>query len=233
MLELDEMKQLWAEQDRKLDANLRLTRLLVTTTSANRARSSLQRLSIGLCVEAAAWLLIAVFLGNFIYAHFTMPRAVIPAVVLDLYAIGMLVALLRLIVGIGQIDYGQPTTTVQRRVTRLRMLRIRITVRAVLAGTLAWAAIPFLLVGTSGAKQIPDSFRLWLWGNVAFGIMVIAFAWWLSRKFGQRLENHRLVHRLMNSISGRSLNQAEAFLAQLSRFEEPEPTPGTGEQIPA
>jgi hypothetical protein len=231
MLELDEMKQLWAEQDRKLDANLHLTRLLLTTTRANRARSSLQRLTVGLCLEAAAWLLMALFLGNVIYGHFTMPRAVVPAVALDLYAIGMVAAMLRLMVGIAQIDYGQPITTIQRQVTKLRMLKIRITVGAVLAGTLAWAAIPFLFVGISGVKEINASFRSWLWGNVAFGVLVIVLAFWLSRKFGNRMDKHPLVHRLMNAISGRSLNQAEAFLAQLSEFEEQGPRPGTGKQM--
>ena len=230
MLELDEMKQLWSEQDGKLDANLRLTRLLLRTTCANRARSSLHRLTVGLCLQAAAWLLIAVFLGSFIYGHFTMPRAAIPAVALDLYVIGTVVAMLRLIVGIAQIDYGQPITTIQRQLTKLRMLRVRITIAAVLAGTLAWAAVPFLLVGISGVKEINASVHSWLWGNVVFGILMIVLALWLSRKFGNRMEKHPFIHRLMNAISGRSLNQAEEFLAQLSEFEDP--GPATSEQAP-
>lgn len=231
MLELDEMKQLWAEQDRKLDANLRLTRLLLTTTRANRARSSLQWMTVGLCLEAAAWLLIAVFLGSFIYGHFTIPRAAVPAVALDLYAIGMVAAMLRLIVGISQVDYGQPITAIQRQVTNLRKLRARITIGAVLLGTLAWAAIPFLFVGLAEAKDISPSFRSWLWGNVAFGVLVIMLAFWLSRKFGDRMEKHPMVQRLMNAISGWSLNQAEAFLTQLSEFEEQARPPGPPERM--
>jgi hypothetical protein len=60
---------------------------------------------------------------------------------------------------------------------------------------------------------------------------VIALTFWLSRKFGSRMEKHPFVHRLMNSISGSSLNQAESFLTQLSEFEEQELLPGTGEHI--
>ena len=45
MMELDELKQKWAEHDRKLEVNIRLTRQLLSATKMNRARSALQRLA--------------------------------------------------------------------------------------------------------------------------------------------------------------------------------------------
>ena len=53
MMELDELKQKWAEHDRKLEVNIRLTRQLLSATKMNRARSALRRLAVFLALESA------------------------------------------------------------------------------------------------------------------------------------------------------------------------------------
>jgi hypothetical protein len=56
MVNLDELEAQWAEHDRKLDANLRLSRRLLSASTLKRARSALQRLIAFVAIESLATL---------------------------------------------------------------------------------------------------------------------------------------------------------------------------------
>src|ERR1051325_9621796 len=103
-MDLDEMREKWAEYDRKLETNLRTNRQILNAMHLNRARSALQRLVAGLFVEACLTFVVIVALGDFIYEHVTQARFVIPAVALDVYAIAFLNIMVRQIILALQID---------------------------------------------------------------------------------------------------------------------------------
>jgi hypothetical protein len=221
MMELDEMKQMWTEHDRKLDESIRLNKQLLTAANLDGARSALQRLMFFLSLGAVIWLAIVVALGNFIHEHVTTLRLALPAVASDLFAIGMLAATVAQLACIRQIDYGKPVTTIQRQLGRLRVLRIRTVQWGLLAGTVVWA--PFLIVISKAFLGVRDFsapwFWTWFWANVTFGLSLIPLALWLSKRFGDRMERFPFVHRLMDDIAGRSLNEASDFLGAVTAFE--------------
>jgi hypothetical protein len=220
MMDLDEMKQMWTEYDRKLDESIRLNKHLLTAANLNGARSALQRLTLFLSLGAVVWLAIVVELGSFIYEHVTVWRLTVPAVASDLFAIGMLGARVAQIARIRQIDYGKPVATIQRELGSLRVLRIRIVQWGLLAGTVVWA--PFLIVLSTaffGVKDFSAPFWTWFWANVTLGLLLIPLALWLSKRFADRMERFPFVKRLMDDIAGRSLNQATNFLGAVTAFE--------------
>jgi hypothetical protein len=217
MLDLDEMRQTWAEQDRKLEESIRLNKQLLTAAHLNGARSALQRLTFSLSLGAVVWLAIVAAVGNFTYDHVTMVRLALPAVALDLFAIGMLSATVAQIAGVRRIDYGKPIATIQRRLESLRVLRIRTAQWGLLAGTVVWA--PFLIVASKALLGVEGFSVPWLWTNLVFGLSLIPLAIWLSKKFGDRMGQFPFVQRLMNDIAGRNLNEATGFLATVSEFE--------------
>jgi hypothetical protein len=221
MMDLDDMKQIWTEHDRKLDESIRLNKQLLTAANLNRARTTLQRLTFFLSLGAVVWLAIVVALGNFVHEHVAALRLALPAVASDLFAIGMLVATIAQIARIRQIDYGKPVATIQRQLGRLRVLRIRIVQWGLLAGTVVWA--PFLIVVSEAFFGVKDFsapwFWTWFWANVAFGLSLIPLALWLSKRFGDRMERFPFVRRLMDDIAGRSLNKATNFLGAVTAFE--------------
>jgi hypothetical protein len=160
-------------------------------------------------------------LGNFIFEHVAVWRLALPAVASDLFAIGMLVARIVQIARIQQIDYGKPVATIQKQVGRLRMLRIRIVQCELLAGIVAWA--PFLIVVLAAFFGVKDfsapGLWAWFWVNVAFGLLLIPLAVWLSEKFADRMQRVPFVQRLMDDIAGRSLTDAANFLSAVTAFE--------------
>lgn len=215
-MELDELREKWAELDKKLDVNIRLNRQFLNATKLNRTRSALQRLTVHLGLESVAWIAIIVALGNFIYEHIWTARFAIPAIAVDLYSIMMLGILIREIVAARQIDYEQPIASIQLHIETLRVLRIRSIQWGVLAGLVVW--VPFTIVVFKAAFGVDIYEAAWVWSTVAFGLACIPLAIWVSRKFGDRMDRSPMVQGFMRSLAGHNLNAAAEFLATLSEF---------------
>jgi hypothetical protein len=217
MFDLDEMKQQWADHDRKLEESIRLNWQLMRATHLQGARSAAERLTVVLRLELLAWVAIVIALGSFIHQYIALPRLAFPGAALDLFAIGMLAATVRQMVAIRQIEYGLPVTAVQRQFEMVRVLRIRTTQWGMLAGAVVWA--PFVIVMLKVLFGIDNYSAAWLWTNILFGLLLIPAAIWISRKFGKRMGEYPFVQRLFNDIAGSNLNAARVFLATLSEFE--------------
>ncbi len=220
-MDLDQMKAKWAEQDRKLDENMRLNRQILTGIQVKAGKSRVERVLAFTAVHAFLWVGCIVALGNFIYQHLAEPRFALAGAALDLYSIGFLIALIRQMAIAGRIDYGQPVTIIQKQVEAMRILRVRTIQWAVLAGTVVWA--PFLIV-VSRAFLGLDIYRLlgtrWVMANLLFGLALMPLAIWVSRKFHDRITGSPLIQRMMKDLAGTNLNAAVTSLAAVAQFEE-------------
>lgn len=220
-MDMDEWKAKWAEQDAKLETNLRLNRQILSTIHLSRAKSNLQRLVFSWTLEAMMLFAVTVFLGNFIYEHRTLPRFVFLASFLDVGAIAYFVAQIRLIIAATNIDFGEPITLLLKQMEALRVLIIRMTLAAIILGTIVW--VPALLVvlkAVSGVDIYPYINKAWLVGNILFGLALIPLAFWVSKRYRAQMHRSPFLQRLMKDIAGHSLNEAMSFLTELSLFEE-------------
>lgn len=223
MTDLDELRERWMEQDRKLDAILRVNERLLSASRLNRARSAMRRLGALLAAEALIQLAVVVALGNFLAGHFTQPRFALPAAAVDAAAIALLIALVRQAVLALGIDYGKPVTILQRDLAALRILRIRYVQWIFLTAVAVWA--PLLVVAMKGFFGL-DAYALfgtaYLAANLVLGLALIPLGIWASRRLGPRLGASPFFRRILDSISGHSLRTAAASMAELSEFEKGE-----------
>jgi hypothetical protein len=220
MVDLDEMKQKWAEYDRKLDQSIRLNWELLKAANLNGARTAMQRMTVFLDLEALVWFVIVVALGSFIHDHLSTPQFALPGMAIDLYAIGMLAATIRQIAAARHIDYGQPIVAIQRQVEGLRVWRIRTIKWGVLGGTAMWA--PFAIVMFRVLFGIDNYSAAWLAANVLFGLALIPLLLWVSKRFSDRVGRSPFIQQLMRDIAGHNLCAASEFIATLSEFAEEE-----------
>ena len=211
-MELDVLKEKWAEHDRKLDISIRLNWQLLTMLNMQRLRSPLRRFAVLVGLGALPGLALAGWLGQFIFNHWAEPRFALPAILLDMWAIAMMAASIRLMATAFGIDYSQPVAAIQRQVESLRVLRIRVTEWALLTGQLVWW-IPALIVALKAFWDV-DAYRAcgtaFLAVNVAFGLALIPLLMWASPKFGDRIGRE---------FAGYNLNAAKGFLEHLRAFE--------------
>ena len=210
-MELDELKEKWAEHDRKLDVSIRLNRQLLREMYTRRARFALWRLAAMLAVGSLFMLAVIVSLGRFIATNWTTPKFAIAGIMLDAAAIAVLAALIAQIVLALNINYNQPVAVIQKRLEMLRKLRIRYIQAIFLAVALAWAPI-FIIV--------TKAFRFdttWIVANVVIGFAILAIGYWLAWHFGPRTT---LGRQFLRDLAGYNLNAASRFLSTLEEFEQ-------------
>src|SRR5271169_1566956 len=94
-MELETLKEKWAEHDRKLDICIRLNRQLLMAAHMNRVRSPLRRYAFAVGLGALVGLMVSVVLGRFIYTHWADPRFSLPAVALHVWVIASVAAAVR------------------------------------------------------------------------------------------------------------------------------------------
>ena len=221
-MDLDALGSEWREHDRKLETNLRLTRQLLHHRALDRTRSALQRHVIGLGIEAAFAFAAVAWLGGFIYSHLLRPNALLSALGLDVIAIAVLADLVRQMILARQVASGDPVAVTQRRLERLRIMRIRHEQGVLLVSSLAWT--PFLIVLFEAAFHV-NALRVfdrwWMAGNVLFGLAVPGIAYLVARRLPDRVRRSPALQRLLDDLSGRHLKQARAFLSELHDLESP------------
>lgn len=219
-MELDELKGLWMQSNRSLEASMRLNTVLLQQWNLRRTETPLKRLARGITFELAVNLIGVALLGCFAAAHVHEARFLVPAIALDLYAIALVVAGARQLAELRGIDYDEPVVAIQKRLESLRLQRIRTTLGTLLFAPLMW--VPLLIVGLRGLFGI-DVYTLgpeWLAANVLFGLAVIPAAMLVARRFGPRLAVLTSARAFADAVAGRSLASALDSLDSIRRFEE-------------
>lgn len=222
-LSLDDLKQRWNEQDRKLDRGLRLNDRLLRESAIGRAATALRRLSRLLWIEMAFNLLIVIWLGSFMADHVMEPRFLLPAMMLHLGVILLAGSGIRQLVALAALDYGAPVLDLQKRLESLRVERLRAFRWTLLSGPLLW--VPLFIVALKGLVGL-DLYavvtREWIAANLLFGAVLIPVAIWVSRRYADRLERPSIAQRLLRDLAGSNLNAAAGFLDSLDSFQREE-----------
>lgn len=219
-MELQDLKNRWADYDRKLDASLRLNTALLREASLDRADTALRRLSFLLWCELLIDAILILAIGSFAAAHLGEAKFLAPAVALHISAILAIAANAHQLVTLRSIDHGEPIVAIQKKLGQVRIARIRVTKWTILLAPLLWT--PLLIVALKGLLGV-DAYRVfsapWLIANVAFGVAFLLLMLWASRHWADRLQRSPFVQRLMDDIAGRSLLSATRFVSEVSRFE--------------
>jgi hypothetical protein len=210
-MELDELRAKWAEHDRKLETSIKLNRQLLRENYTGRARTALRRLAALLGLRSIPLLAVIAFLGVFIHNNLGMPELVWSAALLDALAIAALGAV-NFQIGLAlNIDYDQPVPTIQKRIERLKRVRVRYVQGICVLSALTWfpmfVVVMKALLGVDAYRTFDTNWIIW---NVVLGLAVIPPAIWLLTKFGNRMSG---------SIAGYNIGAASGFLKKLEQFE--------------
>jgi hypothetical protein len=211
-MDLDELQQRWQEQDRKLDASLRLNRQVVRALEVQKVSGAMDRLSRFLIFEIVVNVVAVVLLGSYLGDRIGVVRFALPAATLLACSIALVISPALQLARIRAVDYGVPVVAIQKQLEAVRLLRLRTTRWTLLLATLAWT--PLHIVALDGLCGI-DVYRLlgarWIVANVLVGVAVIPLLLWMARLSVWR--------RFTRYLDGRNLTAARHFLASLERFE--------------
>ena len=222
-MDVESLRQMWQEQDRKLDEILRANARAGAGPALARAEAAARRERRGILLELVLAAVPVLWLGSFVADRIAEPRFWIPAAALDVLAILTLAAHARAYAAARSIDWTAPVAAIQSRLSALRVRRARVTRWIFLLGPLLWA--PMLVVALRGFLGV-DAYASFGGGfiaaNVLFGAVFLAAGLWISRRYAGRLRTHPLLTKMLRDLAGRNLAEAEEFAAAAGGFARPD-----------
>jgi hypothetical protein len=227
-MELEEIKALWAQSNRKLEASMRLNAVLLQEWNLRQTDTSLKRLARGIRFELIMNVIAVVLLGAFAANHVREPQFLVPAILLDVYAIALVAAAGRQLGAIGAVDYDEPVVAIQRKLEELRLMRIRTTLWTLLYAPFMWLPLAIVALRAFFGVDLYAAGWGWLAANALFGLAVIPVAIFLAKRYGDRLAAYSPLRALADTIAGRDLAEALDSLGAIRRFLEDDYSVSTG-----
>ena len=123
-----------------------------------KAETALKRLRRGIRVELAMALLVALWLGTFLAAHFSEPRFLVPATALHVGVIAFVIATVQQLQAVSRVDFESAGVVIQQRLEKLCVWRVRTTVWTLLLAALLW--MPLLIVSLKSLFDVDFSASL-------------------------------------------------------------------------
>jgi hypothetical protein len=185
-----------------------------------RAHSALRPLILLIVLELALAVVALLWLGGFLARYWDVARYAIPGAALHVCAILTFANAVYQLTTVRQIDFSGPVVAAQSLLTKLTAQRARAAQWQLLLASLIWT--PFAIVVARGLLGF-DIYRTfgWTWisVNLAFGVAMIPLLSWITRRFGDRLQQVGIVRRMSDHIAGRSLQTSMRVLEEIASFE--------------
>ena len=222
-MQLDDLKQVWAAHGADLERSLEINERLLRETLLRKVRFAFVPFQVVRTLEVALGIATIVVAMAVLTDHFADPRYVIVAgglAVLAGYVTGLCAYSL---CQTAAIDYAGPVTTLQRTVERIRLAEYRAFKWTLLLGIVAWLPIALILFeALTGYDALARVGVAWLVANIMFGLVCLGIGQVISRRYVECTDLNPWARRLVESLSGRAVQSATQYLAELARFERSE-----------
>jgi len=220
-MNLDILRTEWTERDAKLDAALRInTRMLREMLVDRNAKEINRHIPFG-AFSIVFWAVMLASMGIFMFNHAGEVRFFLPALAIFAWTLVMGIVSLMQRMAMRDLDYGQPTLVVQKRLEQLRIDRLRTFQWAFLTGQIVWW-IPFFVVVLRALGvdlYASEWMRQFMVINIAVGLLFIPLALWGTRLLTRRFGHATAFRKLVDGIAGNDIAVARDFLARLSIYE--------------
>jgi uncharacterized membrane protein len=226
-MEAEELKNLWALYDAKLEQTLSVSTTLRAAMlneqlneRTGRLQSTLKPLLYWRAAEAFVALVVVSWLADFIIATLPALELVLPAAVLAVCVIVGLVGSVQQIVLISTMDYAQPIAELQQRLTLIALHAVQF-LRFGIVQLPLWAA--YMIVGFKVLwdVNIVSEANPAFWMAVgAVSMAFIPLTIWLYRSLRYENRHSKWVQTVFDSIGGKHLATAMQFVEDLKTFTE-------------
>ena len=216
VMELDDLKAAWQTLNRNLERQHTLALHQLKETKLARFRCGLRPLAAGQVVQLVSGAILAGLAAPFWVKHFGRLDLMAYGILLQAYGTMLAGFAIRDLILIHQIDYGAPVVTIQKRIASLRAWHLRAGMWLAVAGCIVWLPL-ILLIPVYLGVRISFAAPQTVWWFVLNGLVCLGLAGGAVYLF--RHGRGRLADLLRQSAVGRRVQQAEAMLEEIERFE--------------
>lgn len=224
IMELEELRSLWAAHDEKLNKSLQLNIKLLREVNLGKAGKKLGALMAGKIAEMAVLLFMIIYLLNFTISYFTEPGFSVPSVIIMAFIISGFISDIRQLALIVQLRDSQdaPVSQLQKKVERLKLFIVNYV-------KMSFISIPFypllMIVGGKiffGLNCWALQHRPFLIANFAAGLLLVPLFLWLYRQLSKQNIKQVFVDGLLSGSGWNQAVSAQQFLNEIEAFEKEE-----------
>jgi hypothetical protein len=214
-MQLDDLKQAMAELDRGIAEVRNLSVATHRERRLDRTRASLRPVLWEHAGQVALGMAVAVF-GQLFWPESGAPALLVAGVVLQVYAVLMIVLGLRVIVSIRTLDLDAPVVEIQKALAGLRRSYVMTGFVVGMPWWLLWIPLGMVIFGVDLSGRFSWS---WLIVNLVIGGIGIAGTLWYFRHLWIEPKDSERRRRIEASVAGTSFRRAQGFLDEIARFE--------------
>jgi hypothetical protein len=219
-MELEEMKQAWAEMNLRQDGIEALLRADYRERRADRTRGILRWSLLGGAIELMLWIGFTVFAASFWVEHRHVLQWLVIGLLLHAYGIAGIWSTTTRILLMSRIYlFDAPVVLMQKRLAQLRRFGVVSTLALGLPWWCLWLLVPMAAACQWAGADWLVAGSAWFWATMAVGVAGMAGSVWLARRIAARPQRSAFVQRLIDDMSGYNLRRAERQLDELARFE--------------
>jgi hypothetical protein len=214
-MELEDLKHAVAKLDRGIAEVRGLSVATHKERKLDRTRASLRPVLWEHAGQVALGIVIAV-VGQLGWPESGAPALIVAGLVLQVYAVVMIVLGLRVIVSIRTLDLDAPVVDIQKALARLRRAYVMTGFVVGMPWWLLWIPLAMVVFGIdlNGRFSLP-----WLGTNLVIGVAGLAGTLWFFRHLWIEAEDSARRRSVEASMSGDSFRRAQGFLDEIARFE--------------
>lgn len=222
-MELEELKSMWGEYDKKLDKSLQLNMQLLRKLNFDKARFRMRWLFV-IRISNICWLLFVVwYLMGFALKYLNQPRFSITAILMIAMVAIRLVYEYRQIAIMVQLQQKSSDAAIapmQKNIEKLKTM---------IVGSVKWALflIPFypvlmILIGKIflNVDFFSPHLKAYLIANIIFGLVLLPVFIWITVQLSKKEIKPVLIKRLLPGSGWFLADDAGGFLKEIEKFEQ-------------
>lgn len=221
-MELQELKNIWAEYDRKLDRNLYLNMQLLRQLNFDKVKNKLGRLLFYKTIEMVVFASGLFYLGGFAVDNWASPALSISAIITGILLVACLVYNIKQLVAIMQLrmGYDNAIAPIQKKIEQLKLTIVTYVKLTLLLFPLYPALL--LLAGKIifNIDFLEVKRRTYFMTNATFGVLLLILAVWFLRQLSSKNINNTAAKVLLTGSGWFQANAAYKFLGEIEKFEQ-------------
>lgn len=218
-METNELQELFAAYDAKLDRVLHLNESSLKKMKLEKIRKQTQWIMVFRSIEVASFSILAVILGGYIADNWAVTHLAISGIIFHVFTLTALVGSIGQLVLLGQIDYAKPIVEIRRKIELVNSHSL-LFIKLVFLSAPVWWAYPLTALSYFFNFDIypyldPDFVIRYI---VVNALLIFPLAWFLS-KLSYKNWHIKWVRKTIRFFTGTKTSKALEFLNELEEFE--------------
>jgi hypothetical protein len=219
-MELDDLKSAWQTLDRRLDQQSALSLHLFKRATLERMDSALRPLYWGQIVQILFGIVVAALAASFWMQHRDVPHLLSIGLLMHVYGVVTIIFAGVTLSHIKRIEYAAPVVAIQKQLAQLRRTYVINGMSVGLPWWVLWVPAVQMLLMSAFDADLYTNLQGWIWSFYASGVIGM-LATWLLQRWTRDPRRARVAQFIDDTVTGRSLRNAQRTLDEIERFEQP------------